>query len=138
MKYYFYTGLLALTLTACTSTSKTEARNEVRTDAEQTRARTTMTKDEYQRKLEARLDRIDREMDEERARAEKRKMDAKARREYNERMEDLRKLRADTRSKWDEMKNATADGWEKFKDGVDNSVDRLDRAWDRFKADMKS
>jgi transposase len=53
-------------------------------------------------------------------------------------MVDLARLRADTREKYNEMKNATADGWERFKDSVDEGANKLDNAWDRFKADMKS
>lgn len=134
MRNYFFAGLLALSLTACSTASRTEARNET----EQTKARVDDARETYQRKMQDRLDKIDREIDEERAKAEGRKMNAKARKAYNNRMDDLKKVRSETREKYDEVKNAAENGWEKLKDGADTAADKLDRAWDNFKADMKS
>jgi hypothetical protein len=134
MKRYLFAGVLAVSLVGCTSANRQEARNE----AEETRARATSARDEYSRKMQDRLDRIDREIDEERAKAKARKMNAKAQKAWDNRMDDLQKMRAETREKYNEMKNSTENGWEKFKDGMDTAADKLDRAWDNFKADLKS
>lgn len=134
MKKYLIVLGVSMLLAGCTRSEKSEVRNE----AEETRARVAEERREYQRKMEERLDRIDREIDEERAKAEGRKMNAKAKREYNERVEELTKLRAETREKYNGLKNSAADGWNSFKSGVDEAVDKLDNSWDRFKADMKS
>ena len=73
---------------------------------------------DYQSRMEARLDKIDREMDEERAKAKARNMTAKQRREYNERMAELDQEKKDARAKWNDLKASTDDNWEKFKDGL--------------------
>jgi hypothetical protein len=88
--------------------------------------------------MQDRLDRIDREMEEERVKAEGRQMSAKARREYNERMTELNSLKQKTREQWNEAKSATKEGWNDFKGQMDNAADALDNAWERFKADLKS
>ena len=136
MKTYLFAGLLALSLTACsnTTTTKTEAQRE----AEQTRARVDNARETYNRKMQDRLDKIDREIDEERAKAEGRKLNAKAKQAYKERMDDLEKLRAETKSQWNDVKNASESSWEKLKDSMDSTADKMDRAWENFKADMKS
>ncbi|MDZ4800927.1 MAG: hypothetical protein SGI92_22440 [Bryobacteraceae bacterium] len=134
MRTYFFAGLLALSLTACSTAPQTEAR----TETDQTRARVDNARESYQKGMQDRLDRVDREIDEERAKAEGRKMNAKAKKAYAARMDDLRKMRTESREKYNEMKNSTENGWERFKDGLDSTADKLDRAWDNFKADMKS
>jgi hypothetical protein len=53
-------------------------------------------------------------------------------------MTDLRELREETREKYNNAKNATEDGWERFKGEVSDAVDKMERGWDNFVADLKS
>ena len=76
MKTYLFAAVLAIALTGCTRSD----RSEVKTESEQMRARTENTADaanakrkDYQDKMEERLDRIDRQIDEEKAKAESEK-----------------------------------------------------------------
>ena len=141
MTKYLLIATLAFGTVACTR----EQRTDMRTDSEATRARTETAADnwenerrEYSRRMQDRMDRIDREMDEERAKAKGREMNAKARREYDERMSELGNLRQETKQQWNKLESATKEGWNDFKRGMDNTADKLDNAWERFKADMKS
>jgi len=138
MTRYLLTAALALGTIACTSNQ----RAEVREDTAETRARATDTweteRTEYSRKMQDRLDRIDREMEEERVKAKTRKMNAKAQREYDEKMREMDQLKAQTREQYNQAKSATKEGWEDFKRGMDTAADKLERGWDSFVADLKS
>lgn len=142
MTKYIMTTILGLSLIGCTRSDRAEVRNDTREAAEQTRARTAEAareanekRREYQERMEARLDKIDREMEEERLKA--RKMNAKARREYNERMVELEAAKQDAREKWAGLKASTDDNWEQFKDAMDRAGDRLENGWNRFVAELK-
>ena len=138
MTRYLLTAALALGTIACTSNQ----RSEVREETAETRARAADTweteRNDYSRKMQERLDRIDAQMEEERVKAKARKMNAKARREYDEKMRELDGLKADTRRQYEQAKSATKEGWNDFKSGMDNAADKLERSWDSFVADLKS
>jgi hypothetical protein len=137
MTKYILIATLAFGTVACTRNQRADVREE----ASETRARVDdwqTERTDYSRRMQERLDRIDREMEEERVKAEGRQMSAKSRREYNERMDDLNKVKRETREQWNDAKSATKEGWNDFKRGMDNAADKLDNAWERFKADMKS
>ena len=141
MTKHLLIAALAFGTVACTSNQRAEVREE----ASETRARATNKADdwendrrEYSQRMQDRLDRIDREMEEERVKAQGREMSAKARREYNERMSELNNMKRKTREQWNEAKSATKEGWNDFKRTMDDAGDKLDSAWERFKADLKS
>jgi TolA-binding protein len=143
MRNYIAAFVLSLGLIGCTSTERADVRKQAQDAAEETRARTADTRRDvnaarldYQARMEARLDKIDREMDEERAKA--RNLTAKQRREYKERMSELEQERKDARDKWSDLKASTDDNWEKFKDGLDRAADKVENGWNKFVADMKS
>jgi len=144
MKAYAVTFVLGLGLVGCTSSDRAEVRRDSREAAEETCARTAeiardanANRREYHEKMQARLDKIAREMDEERAKAKARKMTAKQRREYNERVAELNEAKADTRRNWSELKDATDDNWEKFKDGLDTAANKVEDGWHKFVAELK-
>lgn len=143
MTRYLLIATLAFGTIACTRSQQAEVRDE----AAEARARADKKMDdweaerrEYSRKMEDRLSRLDREIDEARAdaKANSKKMSAKARREYNERIAELESLKKETREKWNDAKAETKDEWNDFKRSMDEAGDKLDNAWERFKADMKS
>ena len=145
MRNYIAALVLSLGLVGCTTSERAEVRKQARDAEEETRARTADTRRDvnaarldYQNRMEARLDKIDREMDEERAKAKARIMTAKQRRAYNERMAELDQEKKDARAKWNDLKASTDDNWEKFKDGLDRAADKVENGWNKFVADMKS
>ena len=92
MRNYIAALVLSLGLVGCTTSERAEVRKQAR-DAEESGRRTADTRRDvsaarldYQSRMEARLDKIDREMDEERAKAKARDVTAQQRRAYNERM----------------------------------------------------
>jgi len=128
----------------CTASDRAEIRKDSREATEGTRARTadsareaSAKRREYQESMQARLDKIDRDIDEERAKAKTRRMTAKQRREYNERISELEQEKKDVRVKWSQMKDATDDNWEKFKDGMDEAVTKVENGWHKFVAELK-
>jgi Skp family chaperone for outer membrane proteins len=145
MKQYVTALVLGIGLVGCTASDRAEVRQESKEVGAETRARTAEAKQEagakrreYQERWQARLDRIDREMDEERAKVKGRKLTAKQRAEYNKRMAELEKGKKETHEKWEQVKNATDENWEQFKDALDTAGDQLENGWNRFVADMKS
>jgi hypothetical protein len=113
-------------------------RAEVREEGTETRARLEDDRLRYQRDMEARLDRIDEQIEEQRAQMRERRLNAQAQREWNERMSELERARAETREKYNELKNATAEGWNDLKQGVDDAADSLERSWNEFVADART
>jgi hypothetical protein len=116
----------------------------MREEGEASRARTGETatnweteKREYSRSMGERLDRIDRELEQERTRAENGQMSAEARREYNERVSELDNVRREAREQWNKLESATQDAWQDFKGDMDRTANRLDQAWERFRADLR-
>ena len=145
MKNYVAVAVLGLGLVGCTASDRAEVRQESREAADATRARTAEATNEaaakrreYSERMQARMDKIDREMEEENLKAKGRKMTAAQKREYNERMAELENAKKETKEKWNEFTNATDENWEQFKDGMDRAGDKLETSWNRFVADMKN
>ena len=91
---------------------------------------------EYQDQMQARLDRLDREIDELKTRANHATGARKA--ELERRIADLEQQRADVRSKYSNLKGAADDVWEKMKAGVDQAADKLQEGFEKLKSDLKS
>ena len=145
MKNYLALAVLGLGLVGCTSSERAEVRQESREAADATRQgaaeatnNAAAKRREYSEKTQARLDKIDREMEEERLKAKGRKMTAKQKREYDERMAELDTAKKETKEKWNEFTKATDENWEQFKDGLDRAGDKLETSWNRFVADVKN
>jgi hypothetical protein len=145
MRNYIAALLLGLGLAGCTTSERADVRKQAREAEEETRSRVadtrrdaTAARIDYQNRMQARLDKIDREMDEERAKAKDRHMTAKQRRQYNARMAELDQEKSDARSKWNDLKASADDNWEKFKDGLDRAADKVESGWNKFVADLKS
>jgi DNA repair exonuclease SbcCD ATPase subunit len=145
MKQYLTALVLGIGLVGCTSSDRAEVRQESREAGAEARTQTAEAKQqaaakrrEYQERWQTRLDKIDREMDEERAKVKGRKLTAKQRAEYNERMAELDTAKKETRDKWEQVKGATDENWEQFKDALDRAGDKFENGWNRFVADMKS
>ncbi len=132
---------LLLLLTACATQDKRSrnrtdeaaqgAKQEARRAAEKTEAQ----KDEYERKLKAKLDDLDRSIDTLKARAKK--TNARERVKLNEAIADLQKKRASAGQRFDELKSASARAWEDLKVGIEAAMDDLENACERAASHFK-
>ena len=138
MKNYFAIAVLGVGLVGCTASDRAEVKQETREAGDETRARTTDMRREYETRMQSRLDKIDREMEEEREQAKNRRMNAQQRRDYERRMAEMEETRADARRQWEQFKNSTDENWEQFKDGLDRAGDKLENGWNKFVADMRT
>ncbi len=86
-------------------------------------------KDDYQQKLEAQLAEWDAEINKLKAKADKVEADAKI--EYHNQMENLQARRQTLEKKLEELQQAGDDAWEDLKSGVEN-------AWSEFEKAVKS
>lgn len=90
------------------------------------------SRDEYVRKMQAKLEEWNSEIDELTARADKVKGDVKS--EYNVQIEALRTKRADARQKIEEFKRAGESAFEDLKSGIDLAWKSMRKAIDSAKS----
>lgn len=137
--------LFALALgIGCTRDDRADVRRETNDAARATENAARDAADEartvWNRDIETRMERLDREIDEqtEKAKDAARRGKIKSQREYNERVAELKNLREDARRSYNEAKDATKDNWRDFQAGTNRAIEKLDRAWEKFQADMRS
>ncbi len=97
------------------------------------------TKDEFQAAAQARMDDLDRQIDEMEAKASNVSADARA--QYDETVANLREERRQMGEKWDAFTNATEDNWQDLKGDIASGLTafgrNVDNATDRMAADMR-
>jgi uncharacterized coiled-coil DUF342 family protein len=93
-------------------------------------------KDEYVRKLHAKLDDWNSDLDRLAVRADQIKADARA--EYQKQIQDLRSECDDARKKLEELKRVQGDAWEDLKGGMDLAWSALGEAFESAKSRFKS
>ncbi|UCD56671.1 MAG: hypothetical protein JSV16_12690 [Candidatus Hydrogenedentota bacterium] len=91
---------------------------------ETAKAYTLQQKQEYQNKIEAKLDEVDAQIDELKARAEQAKDETKAK--LYKQIEELQKKQEAAREKLEELKTASEQAWEKLKSEMDAAVEDLE------------
>jgi uncharacterized protein YpuA (DUF1002 family) len=145
MKSYVAVPVLVLGLVGCTTSERADVRKQARDAEVETRARTadtrrdvTAARTDYENRMQKRLNAINSEMEEERAKAKARQMTPKERKEYNSHIAELERDSKDARAKWAEMKGSADENWEKFKDDLDRAADKLENGWNKFVADLKT
>jgi hypothetical protein len=129
MVRYALAALLALSAAACSSNYRAH-------DTERNRTVTNDRRD-FEHRVQARLDKIEREIKE----WQDRKADAKtdrAKRASDRRIDDLEQLKAETRQKFNELKGDNNENWEKFKSDFSAAMDNLEAKWNEFKDDVKA
>jgi hypothetical protein len=125
-------GFLALSLIGCSRTD-TGGEADRAADAARDTPGTVAGRDDrrtYEEDLNRRLDRIDREWEEWKAKSKKKSGEA-----ASETEKQFDRLRAETREKYNQLKNATADGWQEMKEGLNKAVDDLEAGWNRMTSD---
>lgn len=85
-----------------------------------------ITRDEFVRKMHARLDQWNADIDALKAKADSAEADARA--EYHKQLETLRTRRDDARSKLHELEAAGENAWEDLKAGVEMAWDAVSEA----------
>lgn len=139
MRNLYATGLLlGVFLVGCSNTRE-EAKEAARETGEASRdvsAAANRDRMEYQRKMEARLDEMDRHIDEMKAKSKNAAGSAKAK--WNREVADLEDERREARAKYDDMKNSADASWESFKDGVEKAADKTESGYNRMLEKMKT
>jgi uncharacterized coiled-coil DUF342 family protein len=87
------------------------------------------TKQAYEKKLQAKLDEWNAEIDKLKAKANSAEADAQL--EYNRQIDELRTKQNEAQKKLDELKEASEDAWKDLKAGIEN-------AWDSLGSSIKS
>lgn len=85
------------------------------------------SKEAYEKKLEAKIEEWNAELDKLRAQAKGRKADAQA--DLDKHLSDLESKRDAARAKLEELQDASADAWEDLKDGAERSWKEFESAF---------
>jgi hypothetical protein len=86
-------------------------------------------KDEYQKKLQVSLDRIDRQIEIWKEKADQ--ASGKARKEYARKVAELKRLRSRAQTQLERVKKATPGAWEDIKSGVSAAMSNLRQAFEK-------
>ena len=112
-----------------------DVKKETREAVQTATAFTQQQKEEYQKKLEAKLKEYDQKLDELKGRAEKMKEEVKG--EINKEIEEFRKNQQAAAKKLEELKAASGKAWEDLKSGIDAALEEmektLEKAFSRFR-----
>jgi chromosome segregation ATPase len=93
-------------------------------------------KEEYQKKIEAKLKEFNQELKEWKDKAKKR--EKKARSEMDEQLTKLSNKEEETSKKVQDLRSKTGKAWGDFKAGVDSAVEDLGKAFDQMRSRFKS
>jgi len=113
-----------------------DVKKEAREAMETAKAYTLQQKEEYQEQIEARLQVLDREIQELQARTQSKAAELKeeSKAEYNQTIEELRNKKQAAAEQLDKLKSASGKAWEDIKAGMDSAMDNLSQAFDRARA----
>ena len=124
---YLSALILLITLCGCSYKDSVHAQND-RNDPDAQRRR------DLQSGLERRLKKLDREIEEleSRAGSDTRIAKLKSRNEFYDRMAELEKQRTDTRQKYEELRRASKEKWEKLEADVESATQKFEETWHKF------
>ena len=123
-----------------TAVTSADVKKEATEAMETAKAYTRQQKEEYQKKMEARLQELDSEIQQLQAKAQSSatELKEKSKAEFNQSMEDLRNKQQVATEKLNELKSASGQAWEDIKGGVNSAMDELGKAYDRARSHFKS
>lgn len=113
-----------------------ETRQEAGEASREVGAAANRDRDEYQRRMENRMDQMDRQIEEMKERSRNATGEAKAK--WDREVAELEDERREARTKYNNLKNATAEQWENMKTEVDQAMDSLERGYNRTLEAMKT
>ncbi len=97
-------------------------------------------KEEYQKKMEAKLQKFDQDIqqlqDKVQSKASDLKEESKAK--FNQALEELQKKKQEVSDKLTELKSATGKAWDDTKAGVDSAMDELGKAYNQARSHFES
>jgi hypothetical protein len=139
MRNFYATALLmGVFLVGCSNT-RDEAREAAKETGEASRevgAAANRDRIEYQRRMEARLDEMDRNIDAMKEKSKNATGAAKAK--WDREVAELEDERREARAKYNEMKNSADASWESFKDGVETAANKVEAGYNRVLEKMKT
>jgi len=89
-------------------------------------------RNEFIQRMKDRLDDLDREI--ENLKSEGEKLDAQARKEYENRLHDLREKRRQAERKIDDLRSASEETWQQVKDETEHAWKALGNSFNYFKS----
>jgi hypothetical protein len=113
-----------------------ETRHEAGEASREVGAAANRDREEYQRRMENRLDEMDRQIEQMKERARNATGEAKAK--WDREVAELEDERREARTKYNNLKSATDAQWENLKSEVDQAMDSLERGYNRTLEAMKT
>tara|TARA_R110000823_G_scaffold47903_20_gene122059 strand:+ start:33838 stop:34131 length:294 start_codon:yes stop_codon:yes gene_type:complete len=93
------------------------------------------SRNEFIDKMKNGLDDLDKQIEDFKQRGEK--FEGEARKEYENRLHDLREKRRETKRKIDDTQAASEEKWQQFKDEAEHAWKALDNSFNYFKSHFK-
>ncbi len=92
-------------------------------------------RNEFISRMKDRLDDLDREIED--LKADANKLDAQARKEYEDRLHDLREKRREAKRRLDDLRSASEEKWQQLKDEAEHAWKALGNSFNYFKSHFK-
>jgi chromosome segregation ATPase len=93
------------------------------------------SRNEFIDKMKDRLDELDKEIEDLKQEADK--FDAEAKKEYENRLHDLREKRRDAKRRIDDLQSAGEEQWQKVKDEAEHAWNALGNSFNYFRSHFK-
>lgn len=95
----------------------------------------TQSRNEFIEKMKERLDDLDENIEDLKKRGDK--FEGEARKEYENRLHDLREKRREAKRKLDDIRSASEEKWQQFKDEAEHAWKALGNSFNYFKSHFK-
>lgn len=96
---------------------------------------TSQSRNEFIEKMKGRLDDLDENIEDLKKRGEK--FEGEAKKEYENRLHDLREKRREAKRKLDDIQSASEEKWQQVKDEVEHAWNALGNSFNYFKSHFK-
>jgi TolA-binding protein len=119
-----------------TKVTSREVKQEAKEAVETAKAYTYQQKDEYLSLMKAKMEDLDRQIQELQAKAESKASEVKtqSQAEFNQAMEELRSKKKAAEAKYESLKSASAEAWNDMRSGMDSAMDEMSAAFKRARA----
>lgn len=113
-----------------------EVKQEAKEAVETAKAYTYQQKDDYLNLMKAKMEDLDRQIQELQAKAESKASEVKtqSKTEFNQAMEELRSKKQAAEAKYESLKSASAEAWNDMRSGMDSAMDEMSAAFERARA----
>lgn len=123
-----------------TKVTSADVKKEAKKAMETTKAYTLQQKEEYEKQIKAKLQKINGEIQQLQSKAQSRatELKEKGKAEFAQAMEGLHKKKQAAAEKLNELNSASGKAWEDMKSGMDEAMDELIKAYDRARSHFGS